>query len=96
MDNAVEFATRVYKNQYTAPTVLIFKYRYTPAKEAAKVTIYHSFLVAFIFVLPFPSVEFLGRRDIFSSLLGSARVESKSRGRVEPGGDRASRKSLQK
>ncbi|KHJ96199.1 hypothetical protein OESDEN_03838 [Oesophagostomum dentatum] len=36
MDNAAEFATRVYKNQYTAPTVLIFKYRYLAAKEAAK------------------------------------------------------------
>ncbi|KIH47549.1 hypothetical protein ANCDUO_22388 [Ancylostoma duodenale] len=36
MDNAVEFAARVYKNQYTAPTVLIFKYRYAAAKEAAK------------------------------------------------------------
>ncbi|RCN41223.1 hypothetical protein ANCCAN_12830, partial [Ancylostoma caninum] len=36
MDNAVEFATRVYKNQYTAPTVLVFKYRYDAAKEAAK------------------------------------------------------------
>ncbi|WKY16820.1 hypothetical protein Q1695_001436 [Nippostrongylus brasiliensis] len=37
MDNAAEFVTRVYKNQYTAPTVLIFKYRYVAAKEAAKV-----------------------------------------------------------
>ncbi|KAK6765470.1 hypothetical protein RB195_025400 [Necator americanus] len=36
MDNAVEFATKVCKNQYTAPTVLIFKYRYAAAKEAAK------------------------------------------------------------
>lgn len=37
MENVAEFVARVYKNQYTAPTVLIFKYRYTPAKEAAKV-----------------------------------------------------------
>ncbi|KAJ1355294.1 hypothetical protein KIN20_012633 [Parelaphostrongylus tenuis] len=37
MDNAVEFASKVYKNQYTAPTVLIFKYRYAAAREAAKV-----------------------------------------------------------
>ncbi|KJH45524.1 hypothetical protein DICVIV_08441 [Dictyocaulus viviparus] len=36
MDNAAEFAAKVYKNQYTAPTVLIFKYRYAAAKEAAK------------------------------------------------------------
>uniref|UniRef100_A0A0K0D1R1 Pyridoxal-dependent decarboxylase domain-containing protein 1 n=1 Tax=Angiostrongylus cantonensis TaxID=6313 RepID=A0A0K0D1R1_ANGCA len=37
MDNAVEFASKVYKNQYTAPTVLIFKYRYAAARDAAKV-----------------------------------------------------------
>ncbi|KAK5983423.1 Pyridoxal-dependent decarboxylase domain-containing protein 1 [Trichostrongylus colubriformis] len=36
MENAADFVTRVYKNQYTAPTVLIFKYRYNAAKEAAK------------------------------------------------------------
>ncbi|PIO55153.1 hypothetical protein TELCIR_23463, partial [Teladorsagia circumcincta] len=36
MENAADFVTRVYKNQYTAPTVLIFKYRYNASKEAAK------------------------------------------------------------
>uniref|UniRef100_A0A0R3PWH4 Pyridoxal-dependent decarboxylase domain-containing protein 1 n=1 Tax=Angiostrongylus costaricensis TaxID=334426 RepID=A0A0R3PWH4_ANGCS len=39
MDNAIEFASKVYKNQYTAPTVLIFKYRYAAVRDAAKVCI---------------------------------------------------------
>uniref|UniRef100_A0A1I7XCZ7 Pyridoxal-dependent decarboxylase domain-containing protein 1 n=1 Tax=Heterorhabditis bacteriophora TaxID=37862 RepID=A0A1I7XCZ7_HETBA len=36
MENPIEFAGRVYKNQYTAPTVLIFKYRYSAMIEAVQ------------------------------------------------------------
>ncbi|CAD6185005.1 unnamed protein product [Caenorhabditis auriculariae] len=34
MENAAEFASGVYKNKYTPPTVLIFKYRYESIKTA--------------------------------------------------------------
>ncbi|CAB3399876.1 unnamed protein product [Caenorhabditis bovis] len=34
VENPVDFANRVYKNKYTAPTVLIFKYRYDNIKAS--------------------------------------------------------------
>lgn len=37
MENPTEFANGVYKNRYTAPTALIFKYRYEAVKKAAQV-----------------------------------------------------------
>ena len=39
MENAADYAARVYKNQYTAPTVLIFKYRYQQVKDAIQVRV---------------------------------------------------------
>ena len=39
MENAADYASRVYKNQFLAPTVLIFKYRYQPARDAIQVVI---------------------------------------------------------
>ncbi|PAV88407.1 hypothetical protein WR25_05993 isoform C [Diploscapter pachys] len=36
MENPTEFANGVYKNRYTAPTALIFKYRYETVKKAAQ------------------------------------------------------------
>lgn len=34
VDNPVELANRVYKNKFTPPTVLIFKYNYVSIKNA--------------------------------------------------------------
>lgn len=37
VENPIDFANRVYKNKYTAPTVLIFKYNYVSIKNAIQV-----------------------------------------------------------
>lgn len=38
VDNVVDFANKVFKNQYIAPSVLIFKYKYAQLKEAIAVS----------------------------------------------------------
>lgn len=45
MENAADYAARVYKNQYTAPTVLIFKYRYQPVKDAIQVSLANNIML---------------------------------------------------
>lgn len=37
VDNVVDFANKVFKNQYIAPSVLIFKYKYSQLKEVIAV-----------------------------------------------------------